>query len=142
MHIATGEAMKSKEKDARNIVSLTRNRSVPLALMLLLTACASPGELRQGRPDLDETTNIPAERVAGCIGDKVDASGLSAALNFATRPTTNGYSISGSKAGPWGGTDTNVLVDIKSADKTQVQLFTHGLLFGSDPWVSLVKGCL
>ena len=78
-------------------------------------ACATPGSLRQGKPDLDEVTNAPPERVVGCIGDKLEDLGLGSAggVRLSTRPTTNGYSISGDQTLPGfyatGGTDTIVL---------------------------------
>lgn len=111
--------------------------------LFVLTACASPGELRQGRPDIDEVTAFPPERVAGCIGDKLEAWSGASRTRLSTRPTTKGYSISGDQA-VGGEADTIILVDISKLDsKTHVQLFTHfigGL--GADPIKAMVRGCL
>ena len=121
--------------------------ALPMASVFFLAACATPGSLRQGKPDLDEVTNAPSERVAGCIGDKLEDLGLgSAGVRLSTRPTTNGYSISGDQTLPGfyagGGTDTILLIDISKVDsKTRVQLFTHVLMGGPD-YISLIRGCL
>jgi len=142
--------MTSKEKGASKIVSgivtITRRRSAALALMLLLTACESPSQLRQKSPDLDEMTNAVPERLAGCIGDKFEGSPGSFNTRFSTRPTTNGYSISGDQAAPglysFGGTDTIILVDIaKLGDKTHVQVWSHNLI-GTSPFIAVVRACL
>jgi hypothetical protein len=89
-----------------------------LVATLLLGACATPNSLRGGVADLDQTTEAPIERVAGCIGDKLEASSLAGQTRFSTRPTGNGgYSISGDQQGPYGsGTDTIVLVDLIRLD--------------------------
>ena len=121
-----------------------------MAVPFVLTACQSPGELRAGAPKLDQTTNTPAERVAGCVGDKLEASpvarqgGLLPGAALSSRPTANGYSISVTQTGGFGGTDTIILVDISKVDNqnTRVQLFTH-FLFGGDGGMSpLVRACL
>lgn len=120
---------------------------IALSIVLLaLAACAGPVDLRGSKPDLDEVTNIPPERVAGCVGDKFESAftGFGTTVKFSTRPTSNGYSISGDEAGPmlFGGTDTILLVDIaKLESNTRVQLFTH-IIAGQGKWISLVKGCL
>lgn len=102
-----------------------------VALVGILAACAAtPTGLRQGKPDLDEVTNIPAERLAGCIGDKIEvAANLALRTRFSSRPTTNGYSISAEQASYGGATDTIILVDITRLDsnKTHIQLYTHFL---------------
>ena len=60
-----------------------------MVALLVLTACASPGELRQGRPDIAEVTTFPPERVAGCIGDKLEAWSGASRTRLSTRPTIN-----------------------------------------------------
>ena len=117
-----------------------------LTAALLLGGCATATSLRQGAPDLDMTTNVPAERVAGCVGDKLEAHPLAASTMFSTRPTTTGYSISGVQTMPGlyaaGGTDTIILVDIAMLEATtRVQVFTH-LFMGSGQISALVRGCL
>jgi hypothetical protein len=113
--------------------------------MLLLTACATAGGLRQGKPDLDEVTNTPSERLAGCIGDKFEASPAASRVRFSTRPTMNGYSISGDQTLPGlfaGGTDTIILVDITKLDSTtRIQVWTH-ILMGTSPLIAVVRTCL
>jgi hypothetical protein len=48
--------------------------ALSMALLFFLVGCATPGSLRQGKPDLDEMSNTPPERVAGCVGDKLEDS--------------------------------------------------------------------
>jgi hypothetical protein len=116
---------------------------LPMASLFLLVACATPVSLRQGKPDLDEMTNTPPERVAGCVGDKLENLGLGSAggVRLSTRPTTNGFSISADQSAAVGA-DTIVLVDINKVDsKTSVQLFTHFIVGGAG-YIPLVRGCL
>jgi hypothetical protein len=120
---------------------------LPMVALLALAACASPAGLREGSPVLDETTAKPSERVAGCIGDKLEAqnSALSQ-IQYSTRPTSNGYSISGDQTSLvlWGGTDTILLIDISnSGNETRVKMYTH-FLIGNGPvaWFKLVRGCI
>jgi hypothetical protein len=119
----------------------------PMVALLALGACANPVGLRQGRSVLDETTAKPSERVAGCIGDKLEAqnSGLSQ-IRYSTRPTSNGYSISGDETSSvlWGGTDTILLIDISNtSDKTRVKMYTH-FLIGDGPaaFFDSVRECI
>ena len=119
----------------------------PMVALLALGACASPAELRQGRSVLDETTAKPAERVAGCIGDKLEAQSTALLrVRYSTRPTLNGYSISGNETSSvlWGGTDTILLIDISNtSDKTRVKMYTH-VLIGDGPakYFDIVRGCI
>jgi hypothetical protein len=119
----------------------TLKLALPMASLFFLVA--TPGSLRQGKSDLDEMTNTPAERVAGCVGDKLEDLGLGSAggVRLSTRPTTNGYSISADQSAAVGA-DTIVLVDISKVDsKMRVQLFTHFLIGGAS-YTSLIRGCL
>lgn len=114
-------------------------------VLFVLSACASPMSLRQGKPDLDEITNSLPERVAGCIGDKLEASPITSRASLSTRPTVNGYNISVNQTLPLtygGGADTVILVDINKVEAgTHVQVFTH-FLTGDGGMPALVKGCL
>lgn len=116
-------------------------RASLLVLSILLASCASPASLRQRMPDLDEMTNISADRVAGCVGDKLEASPVASQGRLSSRPTANGFSITESQ-GLATGDDTIVLVDISRIDsKTRVQLFTH-FLTGDGGMSVLIRGCL
>lgn len=119
---------------------------LPMVALFVLAACASPGELRQKPTNLSELTNAPVDRVAGCIGDKLEGVASANRGRLSSRPTSNGYSISIDQTMPglWsaGGTDTIVLVDISKTDnKTRVQLFTH-FLMGDGGVPALVRECL
>lgn len=121
-----------------------------LIMAFALCACAAPTELRQGIPDLDVTSDAPVERLAGCIGDKLEASSVASQNGqgrLSSRPTADGYSISEdqSLSGLYGsGTDTYVLVDLhRDAGKTHVQLYTHFMFPAGGRQISeLVRGCL
>ena len=121
--------------------------SILAAALFVLGGCQSPVQLRQSVAGLDEVTNVPAERLAGCVGDKLEASSLgSAGTRFSSRPTTNGFSISGvdTPGGIYSGsTDTPILVDITRRDdgKTRIQVWTN-LVMGTAQMISLVRGCL
>lgn len=125
-------------------------RFYALALVSLLTACASPQALRQKIPDLDIVTGIPAERLAGCIGDKFEGytGGGDPNIRYYTRPTANGFSISGEQhlSGLYGeGTDTPVLVDLTKVDgdKVHVQMWSnYPFPAGTRNMVALVRACL
>lgn len=112
--------------------------------LLVLSACASPGDLRQRTPEIDQMSATPAERLAGCIGDKLEAA-PNAGTRFSTRPTANGYSIAGEQAiyGLYGaGSDTIVLIDVtKQNDQSHVQIWSHNLI-GVSPFVAVAKTCL
>ena len=111
------------------------------AALFALGACASPMSLRQGKPDLDEVTNSAPERVAGCIGDKLEASPVASQGRLSSRPTANCYSISENQA-LTAGDDTIVLVDIAKTDNgSRVQLFTH-FLAGNGGIPAIIRGCL
>jgi len=131
----------------RGTTTVTIKRSAALALTLLLSACATPGQLRQKATDLDEVSSVPAERLAGCVGDKLEVFfGRDGNTRISTRPMTNGFSVEGTgTVGGWGGTDTPVLVDITRQDdgKTHVQAWDN-LLSGSGgaALATLVRGCL
>lgn len=121
------------------------------ALAAMVSGCASPGTLRSGDRGtalLDRETSNDPQKVAGCIADRLDAWPGRQDLQFATRPTEGGYSISGTSSptvlGVPSGTDTVVLVDIrKKGEKTEVQLFTHFLIGdGHTALVPLVSACL
>lgn len=119
------------------------------AALLCLGACASPTELRGGKPDIDVTTAKAADRVAGCIGDEFEKANTNVAFapgtTFNTRPTANGgFSISGVQSGSmlFGGNDTILLVDVTKADAgTHVTMFDH-VLTGQGKWTALVRSCL
>lgn len=113
---------------------------------LLLSGCASAGQLRGGRADIDSMTDKPAERVAGCIGDAFEKFNVGfigmQGISFSTRPTAAGLSISGVQAGLMG-SDTVILVDIAKADgRIRVMMFDHFLGSGGGKWADFVRGCL
>jgi hypothetical protein len=117
-----------------------------MAALVALAACASPSSLRESKPDLDEVSDKPAEQLAGCIGDRFEDSRVDrGGMRLSTRPTSNGYSISGDRTdhlflAP--AVDTKLLVDItKLGNKTHVQLFTH-VIAGEGTWIALVRSCL
>ena len=122
--------------------------TISMAVLFVLTACATPRELRQKVPDFDEVTNIPAERMAGCVGDKLEANAGDPNTRYSTRPTTNGFSVEGvsNMGGIYSGsTDTPVLVDItrQNDGKTLIQLWSnYPFPAGTRNVVSLVKACL
>lgn len=123
-------------------------RLLALALFVSVAACASPQELRQKIPDLDVVSSIPAERLAGCIGDRFEADGGNPNLRYYTRPTANGFSIAGEEHmnGIYGGgADTPVLVDLAKLDDGKV----HVLMWSNYPFpagtrkmLALVRSCL
>lgn len=121
---------------------------IPLAFVLLLPGCVSTANLRERAPDLDQVATGAPEKVAGCIGDKLEASPVASQNGQATlssRPTTNGYSISEvqTAGGLYGASsDTIVLVDITKVDTgSRVQLFTH-FMTGNGGMPALIKPCL
>lgn len=143
-----GKPRRNLSPEPRRSGKLCHMRIVPpMVALLALGACASPAGLRQGRPVLDETTAKRSERVAGCIGDKLDAQNSTLSqIRYSTRPTSNGYSISGDQTGLvlWGGTDTILLIDISNTgDETRVKMYTH-FLVGDGPaaYFDLVRGCI
>ena len=123
--------------------------SILAPALLVLSACATPGQLRQRTPDFDQVSSVPAERLAGCVGDKLEASDLSSSTTrFSTRPTTNGFSVEATSTmgGIYSGsTDTPVIVDITRQDdgKTHVQLWSNfPFPAGTRNVISIVGGCL
>lgn len=115
----------------------------------VLAGCASPTQLRGGKPDIDVVTDRPAERVAGCISDEFEKANVSIpfapSTTFSTRPTADGFSISGTQPGSLllGGSDTVILVDLAKADGgTHVTMFDHFIASGGGKWAGLVRGCL
>jgi hypothetical protein len=133
------------EREAIERAAAGFTQSLAIALMLLVTACATAGDLRQGKTDLDEVTNTPSERLAGCIGDRFESSPAASRVRFSTRPTMNGFSISGDQSLPGlftGGTDTIILVDITKHDTaTRIRVWTH-ILVGTSPLIAVVRTCL
>ncbi len=121
---------------------------LPIIALFTLAACASPQELRQKIPDLDQMTSVPAERLAGCIGDKFEAYKGDPNIRYHTRPTTNGFSIAGESqtSGIYGqGTDTPVLVDLTKVDdgKVRVQMWSnYPFPAGTRNMLALVRACL
>lgn len=119
-------------------------RAMLVVSAVFLSACASPGTLRNGNPDLTEATDKAPDRVAGCIGDRLEDLRIGTTVKFSTRPTANGFSISGDQSGFMltGGTDTIVLIDIsKNETRTNVRLYTH-VLMGGPNYSSLIRSCL
>ena len=116
-----------------------------LAGCLVVCACASPASLRSGKPALDQTSGKAPERMAGCISDKFENVGFAATrIQFSTRPTSNGYSISASQTSYTllGGSDTILLVDISnSSGGSRVQMYTN-FIIGGESWVALARSCL
>lgn len=83
-----------------------------LPLIMLLTACATPNERRQGLPDINVPSNKPSKEVALCIADKwenIRPFLVFSSLSINTSIKTNGYTVTGTGSGS---TNTIVLVDI------------------------------
>lgn len=112
-----------------------------LTACLAVSACATAASLRGKAPDLDQVVTGTPEKVAGCIGDKLEASPIMSRGTLSSRPTTNGYSISEVETLS-GGTDTVILVDLTKADAgTRVELYTH-FMTGNGGIPALIRGCL
>lgn len=117
-----------------------------IAALLCLSACASPTELRGRKADIDAMTDKTAELVAGCIGDEFEKFNVGfiamQGIKISSRPTANGYSISGTQSG-LAGSDTVFLVDVTKADgKTHVMMFDNFIVSGGGKWATLARGCL
>lgn len=85
------------------------------AALLLITGCAGAASQRQGEagvPVLEEMTGKAADRVAGCIVDKLEAQDSSLTqTTFSATQTFDGYSITGTQSVAVR-TDTILLIDV------------------------------
>lgn len=72
-------------------VTNKKNITVTAFLFLLITACATPADLRKQTPDAIFKSAKNAKVVSVCIGDKWAESNLGAYLRV--RPTAFGYSL-------------------------------------------------
>lgn len=117
---------------------------LPIAALLLLAGCESAMSLREGRVILEETSTKPADQVAGCIGDKIEAQNSSLSqITYSTRPTADGFSISGIQ-GLTVGADTILLIDIsRTSQGTRIRMYTHFLVGDGPPvYFMAVRGCV
>jgi hypothetical protein len=110
-----------------------------------LAGCASQASLREAHPVVDEATKQAPDRVAGCIGDKLEALSSVSHTSISTDPTeAGGFRISGHQLlnGLNITPDTILLVDIApEAGSSRVQLYTYFLT--RDNWVpQVVRSCL
>ncbi len=116
------------------------------AALLLIGACAGAMGVKgeAGMPVLDETTGKTADRVANCIGDRLEAQNPELyQTRFSVNPTFDGYSITGTQ-GLKAGDDTILLIDVvKLADQTRVRMYTHFLIGkGPSAYLRAVRDCL
>lgn len=119
-------------------------KSAAFSLCLIFCAgCSTPGDLRDDMPFLQQTSAKPPEQIAGCIGDRLQADKSAFdSTTLSVRPTTAGYSISGTQA-VGVGADTILLIDItKTANGSDLKVFTH-FLVGNGParYFAAVRDC-
>ena len=117
------------------------------AALLLITGCAGAASQRQGEagvPVLEEMTGKAADRVAGCIVDRLEAQDSSLTqTTFSATQTFDGYSITGTQSVAVR-TDTILLIDVvRIANQTRVRMYTHFLVGkGPSTYFRAVRGCL
>lgn len=107
-----------------------------LVLMLALAGCATPNELRQGKPTLELSSSKAARTVAICIADNWENSGSFGAIQVSMRETQSGYMIT-----IMCDSNTCVMADVtplrESRSKTSV--YTNALL--ADDFLDYAKKC-
>lgn len=86
-----------------------------IIIAIVLSACATPNDRRQGVPDINMQSNKTSKEVALCIADKWE--NTRPLLVFSSPPVNtniraNGYSVAATMTNQFGSTNTIALVDI------------------------------
>lgn len=110
---------------------------------LICAGCSTPGDLRDGMPVLEQASMKSPEQIAGCIGDRLETDKtVFDSTNISVRPTSTGYSVSGTES-VYTGSDTVLLIDIaKTPSGSDLKMFTHYLIGKGPPlYFAAVRDC-
>lgn len=113
-------------------------RLVSLISIILLTSCASPGDMRKEKADLQFTSQKSAKFIAVCIADNWENGGLfgnTVPVNM--RPTTTGYTLS------WinGMGGTGLLVDVDDTQLGSKTNYFRGGVIGAGKFEEALNSC-
>lgn len=105
--------------------------------VLALTACATPTQIRNNVPSIEETSQMPANRVAGCILESYDKVGLT---GFAiSQPRSDGgYSV---KVGQPNHPHIMYIVDIKPTANGSLTIMYDNSIWTTERDRAIVRHC-
>ena len=113
--------------------------STVFGLTLLLSACASPSEMRAKPPAQVFTSSADAKSVAVCIANKWENLGVfGSTLPISMRPTMTGYTVS--LVNPQSA-QTQLLVDIDEATTGSITRYFKHIVLGEGAFDNALAAC-
>jgi hypothetical protein len=113
-----------------------RLRTFVVAAVLLVGACATPGDVRMKAPAFEGSSSKDAKSVAGCIADRWESGGHQPNIN--ARPTASGYSLTAASDLGIYGKDTSFVIDVQDTPTGSTTRFYSNIALSSG--TNLVTG--
>lgn len=107
-----------------------------LVMTLVVAGCATPNELRQGKPELRLNSVKNAKNVAICIADKWENGGPFGPVPLSMRETQSGYMVSVMCE-----TNTCMLADVASLPDNRSETVVYMNAVGASDYLNDVTGC-
>lgn len=120
-------------------MSKTHRNFVIGASVIFLIGCASPADLRQRKPTIELESNQPAKKVAICIADRWENSGIfGSSVPSNMRPTPEGYTLS--CRDEFIGR-TMLLVDVNDTSSGSITKYYKSAVLGAGSFDKAVQDC-